>query len=672
MRHMVSGSVVKDRSGLISVLMLIVVAALAYLPLVNRIGYSHDDWYLMASARAEGADVFHEIYSVDRPLRAYVLAPAYRLFGENVVFYNLSAWAFRVLSALLLLWLLRMLWPGRSGWTFVMALLYMLYPGFLSQYNGIDYQSQLISLALAILSLGLTVYTFFEKRLTHRVFGIALSILLGVIYLGLVEYEVGFEFVRLMLLFVLAGRATYDYRERIFRTLKLWLPYSLILLGFGVWRIFFFQGDRKATDIDVQFETVRLYPLQTVYRWMVQVLQDLYDVMFSAWTIPLSQLTDYIQRWGGIIAVLTAGLILILFMRFGDKNVQEDPSPVSFAREALLLGLFSAIGGLVPIAMVNREVSFPFFSRYSLASSVGVSILIAALLSCVKGRMLRNAIVAGLILIAMLTHHGNAVKYAQETSMYKMFWWQVSWRAPHIQRNTTLIADYPVGGAQEDYFVWGPASLIYYPDKQNPKAIQPGLYAAVLNANSVTKILTRERQQYHNRKNILTYPNFRNILVLTQPTLSSCVHVIDGNRPEHSRNERDSIRVVGPYSEIEHVLTNETSHSPPVLVFGPEPAHEWCYYYEKADLARQRGDWEAVMAIGNEALDKGFFPQDDIEWMPFLQAYAVAGDVHRLTEMASVIAVEPYISRQVCQHISSMQGLSDPVMDVVDSLYCLE
>jgi hypothetical protein len=96
----------KDRNGLMSALILIIVAALAYLPLINQIGYSHDDWYLMASARAEGADVFHSIYSVDRPLRAYVLAPAYRLFGQNVLFYNLSAWAFRVLSALLFLWTL--------------------------------------------------------------------------------------------------------------------------------------------------------------------------------------------------------------------------------------------------------------------------------------------------------------------------------------------------------------------------------------------------------------------------------------------------------------------------------------------------------------------------------------------------------------------------------------
>ena len=56
----------------------------------------------------------------------------------------------------------------------------------------------------------------------------------------------------------------------------------------------------------------------------------------------------------------------------------------------------------------------------------------------------------------------------------------------------------------------------------------------------------------------------------------------------------------------------------------------------------------------------------------FSSGYAVAGDVDHLREMAPVIAVEPYISLQVCQHITSIQGLSATVIEVVNSLYCPE
>lgn len=666
----------KKRQGVNSVqalsLALIIVAALAYLPLIHKLGYAFDDWYLMASARAEGPHVFHTIYSVDRPLRAYVLIPAYTLFGQNAVFYNLSAWVFRVLSALLFWWTLRMIWPRHTHSTFIMALLYLLYPGFLSQPNGIDYQSQMISLALAMGSLGLTVDAFFEQRSRQKASWIFLAIITGTLYLGLVEYEVGFEVIRLVLLFLLVSRITSDYHKRIFATIRSWLPYSLILLGFGAWRIFLFQGDRRATDMGAQFEQARLYPIQTLYHWALQVIQDLYDVMVSAWVIPLSQLTGYIQRWGAVIAIVAAGLILFLLMKLDNWNIGDGPSTTSFSREALLIGLVSAIGGLIPIAMVNREVAFPFFSRYSLVSAVGASIFVVALLSRVKGRIVRSAILTVLLLVSVLTHHANAAKFAQETSMFKMFWWQVAWRVPQLEKGTTLIADYPVGGAQEDYFVWGPATLIYYPEKQNPEVVQPGLYATILNSNAVRKILTRERQQYDNRKNIITYPNYRNILVLSQPTLASCVHVIDGNRPEYSREEQDSIRMVGPYSEIERVRTDEAPHTPPEIVFGPEPVQGWCYYYEKADLARQRGDWEEVLRLGDQALDKGFAPLDTIEWLPFMQAYAMAGDTDRLAEMASLVAAEPYISLQACQQIGSMSGISASALEVVESLYCLE
>jgi hypothetical protein len=149
------------------------------------------------------------------------------------------------------------------------------------------------------------------------------------------------------------------------------------------------------------------------------------------------------------------------------------------------------------------------------------------------------------------------------------------------------------------------------------------------------------------------------------------VHLIDGSSPEYSANELDTVRVIGPYSELDHVLVDETSHTPPTVVFGPEPTHDWCYTYQKADLARQRGDWASVLSIGEDALNNGLTPKDPIEWMPFLQAYALTGDIDRLTELASDIANDIYIANQVCQRVGAMQGLSAGIVETVNSLYCV-
>ena len=38
------------------VLLLLIASAVAYLPLVNQIGYLNDDWYLMYDAHTQGSD----------------------------------------------------------------------------------------------------------------------------------------------------------------------------------------------------------------------------------------------------------------------------------------------------------------------------------------------------------------------------------------------------------------------------------------------------------------------------------------------------------------------------------------------------------------------------------------------------------------------------------------
>lgn len=653
----------------LNMLVLIIIAALVYLPLINRLGYNHDDWYLMASAHAEGPGVFREIFSVDRPMRALVMIPAYKLFGEQVLYYNLSAIVFRALGALAFLWILRILWRSEHTSYLLIALLFLVYPGFLSQTNGIDYQSHIVGLAAALFSIAFTLQAVLVEKRLSKIILHAFSILLGWLYLGQMEWYIGVEFFRWACVFVLTTRETGTLLQKFRATIQRAYPALAIPLVFLIWRILFFKAERGATDVNIQFENIKLYPLQTIYHWGVQVLQDLLDVFLSAWVIPLSQLRDYIQPWGILLVIVTTGFVIFFIHK--SANAEESSQPDVY-REALLLGLLTAIAGLIPIAMVNRQVSFPAYSRYSLIASIGVAIFIIALLMNLKAKLPRYIIIAAFLIIAMLVQHANTIKQAHETTATNMFWWQVAWRVPQFEKSATLIANYPSVVIEEDYFVWGPASLIYYPEKQNPKNIQPGLFAAVLNADTVAKIQVRERQEYDNRKHIITYKNYRNFVLLNQPSTNSCVHVVDGNAPEYSHSDSDTVQTIAPYSEIEHILTDETPHTPPEIVFGPEPAHGWCYYYQKADLARQQGDWNKVLDIGQQAFNKNLSPTDLIEWMPFIQAYAYTGNVDRLKELAPIINTDPYIAKQACGIKNSMPELSADVLKITNSLYCLK
>ncbi len=662
----------RKQDHLISILWMLIVSGLAYLPLMGKFGYYNDDWYLMYAASAYGPNAFIDIFSVDRPGRILVMIPAYLLFGNNPLLYNISAYMFRVAGALALYWLLNILWPKRRPFTTLASLLFLVYPGFLSQPNAIDYQSHIVALAAALFSVALTVKAVATQRLVLRWILHVLSILFGWLYLSQMEWYIGFEFFRWACVFLLSARAGGAFLQEARQTIRAAYPSLLIPIFFLTWRLFFFESERGATNTDIQFELIRQYPIQTLYHWSVQLVQDLFDVLVSAWVIPLSQLKQYFQAWGGVLVLIGVALSLVMFNKLS-SNDDRDPAPRhDFFKKSLLVGFLSAAAGLLPVVMANREVAFPFFSRYSLVSSVGVCIFLASLLVRIEGRPLRSGLTGGLLAVALLVHYANSVSHAKETASIQTFWWQVSWRVPQLAPRTTLVANYPSGVIEEDYFIWGPANLIYYPEKRNAENIQPVLFASVLNKGSIKNILARERQTYDNRKNIITYPNYRNVLIISQPAATSCVHVIDGMHPEFSEREPGTIREIGPFSETEHILLDQAPHTPPSLAFGPEPEHGWCYYYQKADLARQLGDWDTVLQLGQEAFGKNLTPQDSIEWMPFLQAYARTGDLAHLEKLAPQITASPYTAQQACQTIRSMPGLQESVMEEVVSLYCSE
>jgi hypothetical protein len=94
-------------------LFLTLLGAVTYLPLAARMGYINDDWYLMFDGYVGGASFFHEVFIVDRPLRGFVMQAAFSLFGMNPLYYHLSAFLFRVISAVALFWIGNQIWLRR-------------------------------------------------------------------------------------------------------------------------------------------------------------------------------------------------------------------------------------------------------------------------------------------------------------------------------------------------------------------------------------------------------------------------------------------------------------------------------------------------------------------------------------------------------------------------------
>ena len=660
------------------ILLLLIASAVAYLPLVSRIGYLNDDWYLMYDAHTQGPGFFHQVYAVDRPARAYVLGAAYSLFGDDILYYHISGYVFRLLSAITLFWILERLWPGRRAMNFSAALLFLLYPGFLSQVNPIDYQSQLLSLCLAMISLALTIQAIRTSNIPSRIILTMLSILLGVEYLALVDYFIGFEVLRLALVLLLVMRANgMSLRQKLVRTFLRWFPFAAAPGAFLAWRLFFFEADRRATDVGFQLGQLFSSPLVGLW-WLVYLVQDVFNVLLVAWGYPLYTIAYQMRLRDTLIGFGLAAfvvLVVLVGLRWSreDKPETEIGPGSGWMREEYWLGLITVVACLLPVILANRHIAFPDLSRYALAPSVGVAILLAGMIAQVASRPLQMTLIGFLVAVSVLTHFGNAVRVMNETEVVRNFWWQVAWRAPGIRAGTTLVASYPGVGIQEDYFIWGPANLIYYPEKQNQVPIEIKLPAAVLSNDAVLKIMTGKGVETPERRGNFLTRDFDHVLFIVQTSQDSCVRIIDGNATELSSRDSQRTILVAPYSQLDTVLLDSAFHEPPQSIFGSEPAHEWCYYYQKAALARQQGDWETIHELYREALSQGLYPNDSVEWIPFAQAYMVLGDLDKLRALKKIIVADPYLTAQTCQILTDMisdYDIEPEVQTFVKNSFC--
>ncbi len=663
----------------LGVLLIFLISAIAYLPLIKDLGYLNDDWYLMYDMQVKDPSFFHEIFAIDRPGRAYLMIPLFSLFGFNVLPYHISAFFFRLLGGVCLFWVMRALWGKRNFFAVAVGLLFTIYPGFLSQPNAIDYQSHLFGLFLALLSVALAVKSMLTDDRVKRTGFVLASIVTGWGYLSQMEYFIGIEVFRLACLFVLTWRnPPANPRAKIINFVKTSLPFFLIAGGFLIWRTLFFESARRATDIGLQISQFFSSPLVGLW-WLNYLVQDFFTVVLVAWSLPLYQLA-FPMRLRDMITAVALALVAIatlwLIIRWGGENESEAETSEQLKRrrETLIIALVSIAGGLLPVILVNRHVTLPDYSRYSLIASVGAVMLLVLLLENIAQRNIQKITLSIFVVIAILTHYGNAIRYVYETEATRNFWRQVSWRAPMIQEGVTLIASYPHSSLSEDYFIWGPANFIYYPEKQSANPVEIKLPAAVLTRDVINKITTNGGVETPLRRGNYLERDFGNVLLMIQSSENGCVRFINGSAPELSPTDADRLVLIAPHSKLENVLVAETDSPPvPSYVFGEEPERDWCYYYQKADLARQRGEWEQILVLLKEALAQGYYPAEGVEWMPFLQAYAVANDIDKMRSTLKLIAADRFSSLQTCElmlDFMQRETLSDEVNDFIKNKIC--
>jgi hypothetical protein len=113
----------------------------------------------------------------------------------------------------------------------------------------------------------------------------------------------------------------------------------------------------------------------------------------------------------------------------------------------------------------------------------------------------------------------------------------------------------------------------------------------------------------------------------------SCLRLLDKKLDDnYQRLPKLTGRATG-ISNLDQILFDKQV-TPPINIFGAEPSPDWCYYFEKADLARQREDWGAIVSYGNLAFGLNDNPNEATERLPFIEGYAHAGQWDRAIELS--------------------------------------
>jgi hypothetical protein len=112
------------------------------------------------------------------------------------------------------------------------------------------------------------------------------------------------------------------------------------------------------------------------------------------------------------------------------------------------------------------------------------------------------------------------------------------------------------------------------------------------------------------------------LTILYQPENQQCLWIL---RPQdrYIRNMPAITYESLPLSNLTRIQRTPLSDQyPSVDVFGKELPHTWCFYYQKAELARQYGDWQAVTDLWKEAKQANFLPGNGAELIVFIEGFA--------------------------------------------------
>jgi hypothetical protein len=357
--------------------------------------------------------------------------------------------------------------------------------------------------------------------------------------------------------------------------------------------------------------------------------------------------------------LIVVTFVLIIFY-LGKLNLSAG-EPKTFAVSALLIGLIGIVLGRIPSFAAGLPLTLQSsYDRFMISMMLGGSLFATGLIEfLLRNSRIKMYIFALLIALGIGQQFFNANIFRRDWTKQQEIYWQLAWRIPAMKPNTALLTDQLPIDYETDLSFTAPINWMYAPDyTRNATLALAGSARVVPRAVGGSPVDERGNLPYalfytEKRLGRVSLPSLEpnteislplrrvsfqgstsQVLVIYMPK-NGCLRVLDAVRGDDITYGRQSRFLVDaiPLSDPSNIILD--SDQTVKLPFLPEPEHQWCYYFTKAELAYQQNDLKKSIDLIDEARSLGYKPEDPFEWLTYIEAQALTGNVEGAEKLSN-------------------------------------
>ena len=623
------------------------ITLVAYGLLLPYTGFYWDDWPFAWSARFLGPGEFNPSFAPFRPFLGPVFYFTTSLVPAVPLYWQIFALAIRFILGMSAWWMFKQIWQTRPRIALIAALLILIFPGYSQHWVAFTHINQeLIPFIFYLLSIG---FTFKALRAEKPTTYIIIALLLQICGIFPTEYFFGIEGLRFLFLFFFFQGGLI---ERFTKTLKIWAPYLLIWILNAAWLIYYYKfgeyasytlsGAQSLTALSFLQEALDALWKAGFYIW-IQVLA----LTFTSLTAPASLLTL------GLVALSMAFLTPYLKTITQDQDAQPTPaiSLIIIGILGILLGRLPSLAAGLPLTLQSS------YDRFMVSMMIGGSLFLLGVIELLfKDQRIKTYIFALIIALGIGQQFFNANIFRRDWENQRDIYWQMTWRMPALKPNTILLTHQMPIDYETDASFTAPINWTYAPNYTRSTVPYLMLYTEKRIGGGTLPTLEPNFPITFNYRTVSFYGNTSQAVVIYMPK-GGCLRVLDpaqGDMEVYAKLPKSLTSAIS-LSDPSRIITDASPAARPM--FFAEPKHEWCYYFTKAELAQQTGDVQKVVALGTEAAALGYQPTDQNEWLVFIKAYALTGDIRTAEKLSiAALAEDARIRRGMCSTWKQIQN----------------